>query len=183
MSPGPPVITRLPLRSATDLIALAPIRLWVPTARLLRKTFTLAPPPMARSVSTIDELPIGALPAATCCSERVLAPELMRSKSRPSSRKKPFLSATMAGQMVTLTLMTTTGSGVSAACAATAPASTRPAPASRHPRQSLISPRAAERLIVSSSCNRSSATHRTPAIFVPPPGPNCGIGRVALPEL
>jgi hypothetical protein len=182
MSPGPPVITRLPLRSATDLIALAPIRLWVPTARLLRKTLTLAPPLMARSVSTIDELPIGALPAATCCSERVLAPELMRSKSRPSSRKKPFLSATMAGQMVTLTLITTTGSGVRA-CATAAPASTRPAPAMRHPRKSRASPRAAERFIVSSSCNRSCAARLRPAIFVPPPGPNCGIGRIGLPEL
>ena len=87
MSPTPPVITRLPLSSFTDLMPLAPIRLWVPTARLLRNTLTLAPLSMARSVSTIDELPIGAEPAATCCTERVLAPELMKSKSRPSSLK------------------------------------------------------------------------------------------------
>jgi len=42
---------------------------------------------MARMVSTIDELPIGAEPAATCCAERVLEPELMKSKSSPSSLK------------------------------------------------------------------------------------------------
>jgi hypothetical protein len=47
----------------------------------------LAPLSIARSVSTIEELPIGALPAATCCTERVLAPELMKSKSSPSSLK------------------------------------------------------------------------------------------------
>src|SRR3979411_684770 len=49
MSPTPPVMTRLPLSSFTDLMPLAPIRLWVPTARLLRNTLTLAPLSMARS--------------------------------------------------------------------------------------------------------------------------------------
>ncbi len=123
MSPVPPVITRLPFSSFTEWMVFWPIRLWVPTARLLRKILIPAPLSMARMVSTIDELPIGAEPAATCWAERVLLPELMKSKSRPSSLKKPFLSATMAGQMVTLTLITTADSGspASAGCGAAKP--------------------------------------------------------------
>ena len=68
----------------------AAIRLCVPTARLLRKILTLAPPPMPRMVSTMEELPMSALPAATCSSARALAPELMKSTFKPSSAKKPF---------------------------------------------------------------------------------------------
>src|SRR5262249_27131799 len=97
-----PVTARLPSRAGTDLMVLAAIRLWVPTARLLRKIFTLAPPPMPRMVSTMDELPTSALPAATCCSERELAPALTKSTFRPSSAKNPFSSATIAGQIDTL---------------------------------------------------------------------------------
>ncbi len=94
-----------PRKSFTVLMFLAAIRLCVPTARLLRKIFTLAPPPMARIESTIDELPMSPLPAATCCNERALAPELMKSTLMPSSAKNPFWSATIAGQIDTLTPM------------------------------------------------------------------------------
>jgi len=82
-------------------------KLRVPAARLFRKIFTLAPPPIALIESTIEELPIWALPAATCCNDRALEPELIRSKSRPSSVNKPLLSATTAGQIETLMPVTT----------------------------------------------------------------------------
>src|SRR5258707_15894438 len=97
MSPWPPVITRLPLRSRTDLMFFAATKLWVPTARLLRKIFTLAPPPIALIESTIEELPIGARPAATRCNDRALQPELIKSKSTPTSMNKRFVSRTLPG--------------------------------------------------------------------------------------
>ena len=46
-----------------------------------------------------------ALPAATCCSERALAPAEIMSTLTPSAVKKPFWSATIAGQIDTLTPM------------------------------------------------------------------------------
>ena len=77
----------MPLSAPTLLISLLAIRLWVPTARLLTTTLTPAPAAMARTVSTMDELPMAALPAATCWTERALAPESIKSMSSPCSWK------------------------------------------------------------------------------------------------
>ncbi len=96
---------------------------------------------MARTVSTMDELPIMALPAATCCTERALAPESIKSMSSPCARKKPFSLATIAGQMETLTPITTVGTGTGACAAAgraTAPAVSSARAAMRNERRCCI---------------------------------------------